>query len=470
MIRALVGILGLAVIASCEPGSTASPSPTATATLPTLGSVTMRDNGCTYAGLHHPAVAGSALWLRLFDEHKSGFNVHLYLLGDSYHYADWSAAFLANHGSVSQHARKVSDGHSQPGTDALMTASFAKAGTYGMVCAPLRDGKEYGVGYTAGAIVVRAPGSDATPAAGGIAPAVRGYASVADIPGSGFLVYGGFTRPPNPNFINDMWAYNPRDEHGRWRQLKTAANPDVSDSGLLCLATCAQLLYVDGAGKAFVYDVASGTWRAQKQIGHSLHGMRAAYDSESRRVIEFGGDNFDSVPLDETWAYDADADTWTRMHPVQSPPARYWHGMVYDRRLDRVVVYGGYGLHDQALGDTWFFDFNHDTWTEVATADAPSARGYVAMAYDADGGRTVLYGGETAPDNRSTLDDTWTFDAAAANWTELEGAAGPGPRAWHTLAYDAEERAIVMFAGGASRDYDNAVWMLTSANQWTSAG
>jgi len=130
-----------------------------------------------------------------------------------------------------------------------------------------------------------------------------------------------------------------------------------------------------------------------------------------------------------------------------------------------VVVYGGFGTHDQMLGDTWTFDFNHDTWTQVGTSSAPTARGYVAMAYDAAGGRSVLYGGEAS--DSSSLDDTWTFDAAAGRWTELVTAVGPGPRTWHTLAYDAEEQSVVMFGGGASRDYDNAVWLFrSSTNQW----
>ena len=332
MIRATVAVLAAAVVVACSSGGTsATPSPKSPRLAPQIGWVTVTATGCSYEGLHHPVVGGKVAALRLNDQRQSGFNVHLFLLDKDYAFADWTAGFLVSHATLVEHARRVADGQAKAGTDAIMPVTFASSGgTYGILCVPLQNGDEYGVGYTTGPIVVPAAGAAATPVAQGAGPSPRGYAALGDIPGSGFLMFGGFVSPnikKPPDFINEMWAYDPHSSNNRWRQLSTESNPKASDGGLICLATCARLFYDDGT--TWIFDVASGRWQ-QRRAGHTLHGMRAAYDSESNRVIEFGGDNFDELPVDETWAYDPTADTWTQLHPKQNPPARYWFGMAYD--------------------------------------------------------------------------------------------------------------------------------------------
>jgi hypothetical protein len=76
------------------------------------------------------------------------------------------------------------------------------------------------------------------------------------------------------------------------------------------------------------------------------------------------------------------------------PPSRYYHDLVYDEHADRVVLFGG-RTADRSLSDTWLFDPEHETWSELRVDAAPTPRQHFAMAYDARNNVTVIYGGST---------------------------------------------------------------------------
>jgi N-acetylneuraminic acid mutarotase len=106
------------------------------------------------------------------------------------------------------------------------------------------------------------------------------------------------------------------------------------------------------------------------------------YDAESDRVILFGGLDAADQPLDDVWAYDYNTDSWEQV--ASGPGGRWLQSMVYDSESDRVVVYGGIkerGCFDGAqkpklFHDTWTYDFNGNTWMEVVSdQDSPPARG-----------------------------------------------------------------------------------------------
>lgn len=99
-------------------------------------------------------MAANAGTIRLVDQTQAGFHAHLWLLETGYAFSDWAAGFLISHDTLREHAQRVSSAEVKPGAVQKWTVQF-KAGTYGILCVPLRDGSEYGIGFTAGPITVR---------------------------------------------------------------------------------------------------------------------------------------------------------------------------------------------------------------------------------------------------------------------------------------------------------------------------
>jgi len=166
----------------------------------------------------------------------------------------------------------------------------------------------------------------------------------------------------------------------------------------------------------------------------------------------------------DVWAYDYESNTWIRRQTAVSPPTRNAHGVAYDSRAGKVILFGGSGDIDN-LADTWVYDYAGNTWTEMTPAVSPPKRSYGSLAYDGEAGVAVLFGGLDA----DLLGDTWTYDLATNTWTERSSAQSPPPRAWHDLAYSAKANAVVMFGGGVDRtSFTNEVWMYrTAPNRWT---
>lgn len=300
------------------------------------------------------------------------------------------------------------------------------------------------------------------------APSPRGYhLMVAVDDGPGTLLLGGFSTPgPYDPSADAVWAHT---SSGGWTEL-----------GLEEVSRFHSAAYDAGSGLVVLYDGAEGTAPTstfdpstgrlhEMSAGGPLykHGAQMAYDAGSDRIVLFGGLHLSDGSLsDETWTYDVDTDTWTQMHPAVSPPGRNFHSMAYDPQTDRVILFGGYG--ERNFADTWAYDVDTGTWTELTPKRSPSARTYMAMVYDPVGKRIILFGGTTGI-AEEPLGDTWAFDPAANTWTALSPESAPGPRGWHAMAYDAEARVIVLFGGGPTREeYTAETWIYDPrGNTWS---
>jgi hypothetical protein len=113
------------------------------------------------------------------------------------------------------------------------------------------------------------------------------------------------------------------------------------------------------------------------------------YDSESDRVVFFGG-AIDTMRhnFSDTWSYDYNTNTWTNMSPSTSPPPSEWHAMAYDSGEDRIVLFGGY-IGGSGSGwtnhhETWTYDYNINTWTNMTPSVSPPELAVSSMAYDSE--------------------------------------------------------------------------------------
>ncbi len=188
-----------------------------------------------------------------------------------------------------------------------------------------------------------------------------------------------------------------------------------------------------------------------------------AYDAESDRVVLFLV--WTGAPDNETWTYDFNSNTWTKMEPTTRPSPRTWSPMAYDAESDRVILFGGITGRDN--DETWAYDLNTNTWTKMLVITRPSRRHSHALAYDAESDRVVLFGGHQFAVNS---DETWAYDFNTNTWTKMEPTTQPLKLAEHNLAYDAESDRIVLFGGDDSDSFlhSDDTWTYDlNANTWT---
>lgn len=302
-----------------------------------------------------------------------------------------------------------------------------------------------------------------TPTAGRpAAPSARGYHALVAMGSRSVLLFS--LRNPLPRsggvLQKDVWLL--RD--GRWTAAATELSFVPSDARFGSDATAwdpdtGRVVAITDLGAVYLYDPAADRWERRTTSGgpRAVDSLRGAYEPKSRRVLIFGGA--------DTWAYDVTANAWTQISPRTSAPPRRWTAVVHHARSGVFVMFGG-----NDLGDTWTYDPAVDDWKEMKPARAPSGRKYHAMAYDERADKVVLFGGAPGPQDAETpLGDTWIYDLARNEWTEARSAQAPTARGWHAMAYDALLGRVVLFGGGPHRDqYRAETWTFdTTASSWS---
>jgi len=154
------------------------------------------------------------------------------------------------------------------------------------------------------------------------------------------------------------------------------------------------------------------------------------------------------------------------------PPARRGACAAFDPARDRMILFGG---ADQVLrNETWSFDAAAATWSQLAPAGRlPTPRSGVAMVYDAARDRMWAHGGYAM---NGFGNGPWSLDlAGSGTWTQLFPSGSlPAARGAGSLVLDTTRDRLVLFGGqisfvtttGATGD----VWTLSPAAdtlRWT---
>ncbi|MHA2021572.1 MAG: Kelch repeat-containing protein, partial [Candidatus Thorarchaeota archaeon] len=176
------------------------------------------------------------------------------------------------------------------------------------------------------------------------------------------------------------------------------------------------------------------------------------YDSESEVMIMFGGGHDGFNFSDQTWAYDYSENNWTQMLPSSSPSKRVAQ-MAYDEESDKVILFGGAGKEDDAgtmntYTDTWSYDYNTNTWTELNPVEHPTSIG--VMAYDVAADKIVMFGGSLTwyASESDLVTETWTYDFNDNSWELMSPSIEPPGRFAAAMAYDSESNRTLLYSGG----------------------
>jgi hypothetical protein len=143
-----------------------------------------------------------------------------------------------------------------------------------------------------------------------------------------------------------------------------------------------------------------------------------------------------------------------RSTPVPSgsttpPPARQGAAVAYDAQHGVLVLFGGVGSDGTGmLGDTWTFDGK--LWRHLHPPKSPQPRSTFAIAYDQAHHDVVLFGGMAqvgaGKGGLQQVDDTWTWNGTT--WNEAHPAHEPGfGYDWGAPAmqYDPISKTVLMY-------------------------
>ena len=287
------------------------------------------------------------------------------------------------------------------------------------------------------------------------------------------VIFGGWNMSTSPSH-QDTWIYNYNEDTYAKRTPspvpRRRAEPGIIYDSLRDMVVIfggkENTTSTGDRGDTWAYDYNTNTWEQKFPVlsPSARRAHRMVYDSESDRIVLFGGMYQTSTFYNETWIGTPGSNTWQKMNPVLAPPARAFHHMAYDSESDRAIIFGGStSTGSNSLFDTWAYDYNTNSWENLTNAsNHPQARSSHIMAYDSDSDRIVLFGGGNLT---STYDNTWLFDYNTNTWTEMDPATSPPARCRHEAAYDSQSDRVIIY-GGTTGPWTTGNVLITTGKTW----
>lgn len=230
----------------------------------------------------------------------------------------------------------------------------------------------------------------------------------------GVLLFGG--QGPKGTILDDTWLFS----GDRWTNVTSysapppprygaamAFDPETEENGSVLFGG---YNYISGyLNDTWVWQGDAG-WVALKSTSLApppVTGTSMAYDAADGYIVQTGGYDY-GIGGDDPYTWELYSGQWWNVTPKTSPPARSYASMVYDPGLHGVLLFGGYSYETDTQNNlTWLF--SDGSWTKKAPPTPPSARDSMALALDGTGTVPILYGGYNAT-HGTLLNDTWAYE------------------------------------------------------------
>ena len=178
-----------------------------------------------------------------------------------------------------------------------------------------------------------------------------------------------------------------------------------------------------------------------------VHSHAMTYDSGLKRVLLFGGNTGTSPTSNQMWEWNGATTKWiprcnSGACAASKPPPSAGHAMAYDANLGKTVLFGGYVGPAESQA-TYTYDSTTNLWSNPSNS-GPGARQGHTMTYNSGRKRVVLYGGKPGP-VAGRYDDTWQWNGTA--WGLLNPIGAPTARERSAMAYDSVRKEVVLFSG-----------------------
>ena len=206
-------------------------------------------------------------------------------------------------------------------------------------------------------------------------------------------------------------------------------------------------------------DLATYTWSeitTNSSKPFPRHTPNAIYDEANNRMIVYSGQGTEGLAND-IWSFDFDDGTWQELSANsdggEQPSKRYGTVAALDVNTNQLIVFAGFASVGSRQDDTWAFNLNNNSWTDLQPSPHPAQRCLHRSTLVDDQGRMIMYGGQSG----GPLEDIWSYDFSAGTWTDLTPNSSPPGRLWSSINYIGDDRLIVFGGNGAGQGSSSGV-------------
>jgi len=282
-------------------------------------------------------------------------------------------------------------------------------------------------------------------------PSARTWAALAYNSKSKCTVLAGGINLRNEKLLNDTWQW----DGSAWAQVSDIG-PAVQTFALTYIPVRDQLVLLAATPsttgqlhpcQTWIWD--GQEWTQVAELG-PVNPSMCTYDQNRDRIVVLTSDYQTTA---QTWEWDGGS--WTQVED-SGPPPRMFGALAHDASREQCVLFGGYDLTGNSVGDTWAWDGN--AWHQLATF-GPAPRNDFGMVYDSARKCMVLFGGIQNSQQEATAlpNQTWEWDGK--RWTERQDI-GPSSRLDPGMAFDSARNRVVLFGGsnGSTETWEYMEW------------
>lgn len=262
------------------------------------------------------------------------------------------------------------------------------------------------------------------------------------------IVFGGLDASGAPQ--SDTWAW----DGVTWTLLSPPSSPSARYThGMAYSPALGRIVLFGGIPEPFDVNALADTWEwdgstwvettpAMSPPPRGVH-HNMAFDPSSGSLVLFGGGIQPSLPtLNDAWAYDSSG--WTPLNPSAVPSARVAACMGTD--ASRVLMYGGGQWQNPYEGDTW--SISAGVFSLLSPTNSPPPLQSSTCAYDGWRDRFVIQGGGLTQVPLTFSSATWEFDGNT--WTQVAVGGGPGQSCCAMMATNPGGRGLMMLVNGGT--------------------
>lgn len=173
----------------------------------------------------------------------------------------------------------------------------------------------------------------------------------------------------------------------------------------------------------YLLNLEFNNWQRQNTEGPGRRfGSIAFYSSATDAVYLWGGRRVGEYPND-LWRFDLSNNEWSPIETTgdlpsgRQAPAWFWN----DDTQELYIALGltSEGTFNTFIGDAYILDLDELRW-EAVSGKLPPDRWFPGVAFRAEDNIGYLFGGWDDINNESALNDTWQFDFENRTWTEMD--------------------------------------------------